>query len=240
MEKARHFAFVAAMFATLCGAADTEADYCRDVVDPALANVFSSWTRRMPDSEALAATCTNVDWRVVRKWRSRRRDVWIGCDSSAAGGVPWRLGVSRERDGAFVLDARLWPFKTDPSSVTNACATNATVRISARAAGGAEASAPIAEARRLVAEAFRLRLAQQLPAASKTLRKADAQDPLCAWSAMERAFLENGGDGAAEAAREGRARPDDAVARCRAAYLQIGATNEVRLVDRQMKAIGGR
>ena len=237
-------AFVAAVFATFCAVADPEADYRRDVVDPALAGVFASWTRRMPDAEALAAACTNVDWRIVRRWRSRRRDVWIGRDDSAAGGVPWRLGVSRERDGVFVLDARLWPFKTDPSSVTNTCATNATVRISARAAsaatGGPGAVPAIAEARRLVAEARSLRLAGQLPAASKTLRKADAQDPLCAWSAMERAFLEDGGDGAVEVAREGRARPDDAVARCRAAYLQIGATNEVRLVDRQTKAIGGK
>ena len=61
---------------------------------------------------------------------------------------------------------------------------------------------------------------------------ADAQDPLCAWSAVERAFLEEGGDGAVDAARAGRARPDVSVSRCRDAYLEIGATNEVRLIDK--------
>jgi len=43
-----------------------------------------------------------------------------------------------------------------------------------------------------------------------------------------------------EAAREGRARPDVSVSQCRDAYLQIGATNEVHLIDRQIKQTGGK
>ena len=123
--------------------------------------------------------------------------------------------------------------------VTNTCASNAHVCVIARAAGRAEASAPLAEAKRLVVAARELRLKGRGPAASKMLRKADMQDPLCAWSAMERAFLEDEGDGVVDAARAGRARPDVSVSRCRDAYLEIGATNEVRLIDKQLKETGG-
>ena len=211
-------------------------DFCRDVVEPALAGVFASWTVHGPRAEMVAAACTNVDWRIVRIWRSRMKEVWIGGELPE----PWRLGVSRERGGVFALDARLWPFSSDPSMVTNSCATNAQVRVAALAADRASVSAPLAEAKRLVAEARYLRLKGQGPAASKTLRAADGLDPMCAWSAVERVFLEDEGDGAVAAAREGRARPDVSVAQCRDAYLGIGATNEVRLIDQQLKETGGK
>ena len=64
--------------AALLAASSCAADYCRDVVEPTLAGVFASWTRYMPDADAVAAVCTNVDWRIVRKRRSRQREVWIG------------------------------------------------------------------------------------------------------------------------------------------------------------------
>ena len=110
----------------------------------------------------------------------------------------------------------------------------------ARAADAAAAAVPIAEARRLVAQAYALRQKKKFPAASKTLRAAQASDPLDVWSAVERTFLEEDGEGAVEVAREGRARPDVSVSQCRAAYLKIGATNEVRLIDRQLKQTGGK
>ena len=223
----------------LLAACPCVADYCRDVVEPTLAGVFAAWTRHVPDSEAVAAACTNVDWRIVRKRRSRQREVWIG-GTSPEGGTPWRLGVSRTTDGTFALDGRLWPFASSPCAVTNTCATNAHVRVVARAADAAAAAVPIAEAKRLVAQAYELRKMQRFPMASKTLRAAQANDPLDAWSAVERTFLEADGDGAVEAAREGRARPDVSVSQCRAAYLQLGATNEVRLIDRQFKQTGGK
>ena len=110
----------------------------------------------------------------------------------------------------------------------------------ARARGGARGGCgggrlPIAEAKRLVAQAYALRQERKFPMASKTLRAAQASDPLDAWSAVERTFLEENGEGAVEAAREGRANPDMSVSLCRTAYLQIGATNEVHLIDRQLK-----
>ncbi len=220
--------------------ADPAADYCRDVVEPALAGVFAAkWTPRGPDAESMAAACTNVDWRIVRKRRSRVREVWIG-GTAPADGTPWRLGVSRATDGTFALDGRLWPFASSPCAVTNTCATNAHVRVVARAADPAAAAAPLAEAKRLVAQACQLRQEQKFPEASKTLRAAEASDPLDVWSAVERNFLEEDGKGAVAAAREGRARPDVSVSQCRAAYLQIGATNEVRLIDRQIKQTGGK
>ena len=98
----------------------------------------------------------------------------------------------------------------------------------------------IAEAKRLVAQAYALRQERKFPEASKTLRAASACDPLDVWSVVERNFLEENGEGAVDAAREGRSRPDVSVAQCRAAYLQIGATNEVRLIDRQLKKTGGK
>ena len=227
----------AALMTACAGAAEPVADYCRDVVEPALAGVFASWTRRMPNPDAIAAVCTNVDWRIVRKRHSRLKDVWIGGTAPEDGAV-WRLGVSREVDGSFALDGRLWPFASSPCAVTNSCATNAQVRVVARAADAAAAAVPIAEARRLVAQAYALRRQQRYPAASKTLRAAQASDPLDVWSAVERTFLEEDGEGAVEVAREGRARPDVSVSQCRAAYLKIGATNEVRLIDRQLKQTG--
>ena len=124
--------------------------------------------------------------------------------------------------------------------MTNACVTNAHVRVVARAADAAAAAAPIAEAKRLVAQAYALRQKRKFPMASKTLRAAEACDPLDAWSAVERTFLEEDGEGAVAAAREGRAHPDVSVSQCRAAYLQIGATNEVRLIDSQLKQTGGK
>ena len=162
----------------------------------------------------------------MRKRHSRLKDVWIG-GTAPTNGTPWRLGVSREVDGSFALDGRLWPFASSPCAVTNSCATNAQVRVVARAADAAAAAVPIAEARRLVAQAYALRRQQRYPAASKTLRAAQASDPLDVWSAVE-------------VAREGRARPDVSVSQCRAAYLKIGATNEVRLIDRQLKQTGGK
>ena len=220
--------------------ADPAADYCRDVVEPALAGVFAAkWTPRGPDAESMAAACTNVDWRIVRKRRSRRQEVWIG-GAAPEGGAVWRLGVSRETNGSFALDGRLWPFASDPCSVTNTCATNAHVRVIARAADAATAAAPIAEAKRLVAQAYALRQERKFPMASKTLRAAQACDPLDAWSVVERTFLEEDGEGAVAAAREGRAHPDVSVSQCRAAYLQLGATNEVRLIDSQLKKTGGK
>ena len=217
-------------------------DYCRDVVEPALAGVFASWTRYMPDADAIGAACTNVDWRIVRKWRSRQREVWIGGTApEGEGGAVWRLGVSRGTDGVFTLDGRLWPFASSPCAVTNACATNVHVRVVARAADAAAATVPIAAAKRLVAQAYALRQERKFPMASKTLRAAQASDPLDAWSAVERTFLEEDGEGAVEAAREGRMHPDVSVSQCRAAYLQLGATNEVRLIDRQLnKQTGGK
>ena len=215
-------------------------DYCRDVVEPALAGVFAAkWTPRGPDADSIAAACTNVDWRIVRKRRSRRQEVWIG-GAAPEGGAVWRLGVSRETNGSFALDGRLWPFASDPCSVTNTCATNAHVRVIARAADAATAAAPIAEAKRLVAQAYALRQERKFPMASKTLRAAQACDPLDAWSVVERTFLEEDGEGAVAAAREGRAHPDVSVSQCRAAYLQLGATNEVRLIDSQLKKTGGK
>ncbi len=216
------------------------ADYCRDVVEPALAGVFAAkWTPRGPDAESVAAVCTNVDWRIVRRRRSRIRDVWIG-GTAPTNGTPWRLGVSRTTNGSFVLNGRLWPFETSPCAVTNTCATNAHVRLVARAADAAAAGAPIAEARELVAQAYALRHERKFPEASKTLRAAEACDPLGVWSAVERNFLEEDGEGAVDAAREGRARPNESVSACRAAYLKIGATNEVHLIDRQLKQTGGK
>ena len=215
-------------------------DYCRDVVEPALAGVFAAkWTPRGPDADSIAAACTNVDWRIVRKPRSRVREVWIG-GTAPTNGTPWRLGVSRETDGSFALDGRLWPFSSSPCAVTNTCATNAHVRVVARAADATAAVAPIAEAKRLVAQAYALRQERKFPMASKTLRAAQACDPLDAWSVVERTFLEEDGEGAVAAAREGRAHPDVSVSQCRAAYLQIGATNEVRLIDSQLKKTGGK
>ena len=221
------------------GTRSCASDYCRDVVEPALAGVFASWTKYMPDADAVAAACTNVDWRIVRKRRSRQREVWIG-GMAPEGGTVWRLGVSRETDGSFSLDGRLWPFTSSPCAVTNTCATNAHVRVVARAADAAAAAMPIAEAKRLVAQAYALRQERKFPMASKTLRAAQASDPLDAWSAVERTFLEEDGEGAVAAAREGRAYPDVSVSQCRAAYLQIGATNEVHLIDSQLKQTGGK
>ena len=224
----------------LLAACPCAADYCREVVEPALAGVLAAkWTPRGPDAESVAAACTNVDWRIVRKRRSRVREVWIG-GTAPEGGTPWRLGVSRETDGSFTLNGRLWPFAPSPCAVTNTCATNAHVRVMARAADAAAASAPLAEAQKLVAQARQLRQERKFPEASKTLRAAEACDPLDVWSVVERNFLEEDGEGAVEAAREGRARPDMSVSQCRAAYLQIGATNEVRLIDRQIKQNGGK
>ena len=223
---------VASLAACTCAAAP---DYCHDVVEPALAGVFASWTRYMPDADAVAAACTNVDWRIVRKRRSREREVWIG-GMAPADGTPWRLGVSRAADGTFMLDGRLWPFASSPCAVTNTLATNAHVRGVARAADPAAAVAPLVEAKRLVAQARQLRLERKFPEASKTLRAAEACDPLSVWSAVERNFLEGDGEGAVAAAQEGRARPDESVSQCRSAYLQIGATNEVRLIDKQLKS----
>ena len=222
--------------------ADPAADYCREVVEPALAGVFAAkWTPRGPDAESMAAACTNVDWRIVRKRRSRVREVWIGGTApEGEGGAVWRLGVSRGTDGVFTLDGRLWPFASSPCAVTNACATNVHVRMVARAADAAAATVPIAAAKRLVAQAYALRQERKFPMASKTLRAAQASDPLDAWSAVERTFLEEDGEGAVEAAREGRARPDVSVSQCRTAYLQLGATNEVRLIDRQLKKSGDK
>ena len=230
----------AALMAACAGAAEPAADYCREVVEPALARVFAAtWTPRGPDADSIAAACTNVDWRIVRRRRSRVYDVWIG-GTAPTNGTPWRLGVSRERDGSFALDGRLWPFESSPCAPTNTCATNARVRVVARAADAAAASVPLAEAKRLVARAYALRQEKKYPAASKTLRAAQACDPLDAWSAVERTFLEEDGEGAVEVAREGRAFPDLSVSACRAAYLKIGATNEVRLIDRQLKQTGGK
>ena len=227
--------------AALLAASSCAADYCRDVVEPTLAGVFASWTRYMPDAEAVAAVCTNVDWRIVRKRRSRQREVWIGGAAPAGeGGTVWRLGVSRGTNGSFSLDGRLWPFTSSPCAVTNTCATNAQVRVVACAADAAAAAVPIAEAKRLVAQAYALRQERKFPEASKTLRAAAASDPLDAWSAVERTFLEEEGEGAVDAAREGRAHPDVSVSQCRAAYLQLGATNEVRLIDRQLKKSGDK
>ena len=227
--------------AALLAASSCAADYCRDVVEPTLAGVFASWTRYMPDADAVAAVCTNVDWRIVRKRRSRQREVWIGGTApEGEGGTVWRLGVSRGTNGSFSLDGRLWPFTSSPCAVTNTCATNAQVRVVARAADAAAAAVPIAEAKRLVAQAYALRQERKFPEASKTLRAAAASDPLDAWSAVERTFLEEEGEGAVDAAREGRAHPDVSVSQCRAAYLQLGATNEVRLIDRQLKKSGDK
>ena len=223
----------------LLAACPCAADYCREVVEPTLAGVFAAWTKFAPNADAVASACTNVDWRIVRKRRSRRQEVWIG-GTAPTNGTPWRLGVSREPDGSFALDGRLWPFASSPCAVTNTCATNAHVRVVARAADAAAAAVPIAEARRLVAQAYELRKKQQLPMASKTLRAAQASDPLDAWSIVERTFLDEDGEGAVEAAREGRAHPDVSVSQCRAAYLQLGATNEVRLIDSQLKQTGGK
>ena len=226
--------------AALLAASSCAADYCRDVVEPTLAGVLAArWTPRGPDAESLAAACTNVDWRIVRRRRSRVREVWIGGTAPEDGAV-WRLGVSRATDGTFALDGRLWPFASSPCAVTNTCATNAQVRVVARAADAAAAAVPIAEAKRLVAQAYALRQERKFPEASKTLRAAEASDPLDAWSAVERTFLEEEGDGAVDAAREGRAHPDVSVSQCRAAYLQLGATNEVRLIDRQLKKSGDK
>ena len=226
--------------AALLAASSCAADYCRDVVEPTLAGVLAArWTPRGPDAESLAAACTNVDWRIVRRRRSRVREVWIGGTAPEDGAV-WRLGVSRATDGTFALDGRLWPFASSPCAVTNTCATNAQVRVVACAADAAAAAVPIAEAKRLVAQAYALRQERKFPEASKTLRAAEASDPLDAWSAVERTFLEGEGDGAVDAAREGRAHPDVSVSQCRAAYLQLGATNEVRLIDRQLKKSGDK
>ena len=225
--KKMFFLFLAVLCAAIA-CADDMTDYCRDVVEPALAGVFAAkWTPRGPDAES-------VDWLIVRRRRSRIRDVWIG-GTAPTNGTPWRLGVSRTTNGSFVLNGRLWPFETSPCAVTNTCATNAHVRLVARAADAAAAGAPIAEARELVAQAYALRHERKFPEASKTLRAAEACDPLGVWSAVERNFLEEDGEGAVDAAREGRARPDVSVSECRAAYLQIGATNEVRLIDKQLK-----
>ncbi len=223
----------------LLAACPCAADYCREVVEPTLAGVFAAWTKFAPNADAVASACTNVDWRIVRKRRSRRQEVWIG-GTAPTNGTPWRLGVSRETDGSFALDGRLWPFASSPCAVTNTCATNAHVRVIARAADAAAAAAPIAEAKRLVAQAYALRQERKFPMASKTLRAAEACDPLDAWSAVERNFLEEDGEGALAAAREGRVHPDVSVSQCRAAYLQLGATNEVRLIDRQIKQTGGK
>jgi len=220
--------------------ADPAADYCREVVEPAIAGVLAAkWTPRGPDAESIAAACTNVDWRIVRKPRSRVREVWIG-GTAPTNGTPWRLGVIRANDGTFALSGRLWPFASSPCAVTNTCATNAHVRVVLQAEDAATAAVLITEAKRLVAQAYALRQERKFPEASKTLRLAEACDPLNAWIAVERTFLEEDGEGAVEAAREGRARPDVSVSQCRDAYLQIGATNEVHLIDRQIKQTGGK
>ena len=238
MAKIKFLVLAAACAVGVCRA--DVADYCREVVEPAIAGVFAvKWTLRGPDAEAVAAVCTNVDWRIVRKRRSRQREVWIG-GTVPEGGTPWRLGVSRATGGTFLLDGRLWPFESSPCAVTNSCATNAHVRVVARAESPAAAVAPLAAAKRLVAQAYALRQERKFPEASKTLRAAEACDPLDAWNLVERLFLEEEGEGAVDAAREGRARPDESVSACRAAYLQIGATNEVRLIDRQLKQKGGK
>ena len=239
MTKISFLVLTAACTVGVC-VADPAADYCRDVVEPAIAGVLAAkWTPRGPDAESVAAACTNVDWRIVRRRRSRIRDVWIG-GTAPTNGTPWRLGVSRATGGTFLLDGRLWPFETSPCAVTNTCATNAHVRLVACAESPAAAVTPIAEAKKLVAQAYTLRQQKKFPEASKTLRAAEACDPLDAWSVVERVFLEEDGEGAVDAAREGRARPDVSVSACRAAYLQIGATNEVRVIDSQLKQTGGK
>jgi hypothetical protein len=228
------------LLAAVSCVADPATNYCREVVEPALAGVFAAkWTPRGPDAESMAAACTNVDWRIVRKRRSRVREVWIG-GTAPTNGTPWRLGVIRANDGTFALSGRLWPFASSPCAVTNTCATNAHVRFVLQAEDAAAAAVPIAESKRLVAQAYALRQERKFPMASKTLRQAEACDPLNVWSAVERNFLEEDGEGAVAAAREGRAYPDVSVSQCRAAYLQIGATNEVRLIDRQIKQNGGK
>ena len=60
--------FVGFMLLAACACvADPVADYCREVVEPAIAGVFAAkWTPRGPDAESVAAACTNVDWRIVR------------------------------------------------------------------------------------------------------------------------------------------------------------------------------
>ena len=220
--------------------ADEVADYCREIVEPALAGVFSAtWTPRGPDAECIAAACTNVDWRIVRIWRSRQREVWIG-STAPTNGTPWRLGVIRANDGTFALEGHLWPFASSPCAVTNTCATNVHVRVGLLADDATQVAVVIAEAKRLVAQAYALRQERRFPEASKTLRLAEACDPLNAWIAVERNFLEEDGEGAGAAAREGRAYPDVSVSQCRDAYLQIGATNEVRLIDSQLKQTGGK
>ena len=76
--------------AALLAASPCAADYCRDVVEPALAGVFAAkWTPRGPDADSIAAACANVDWRIVRKRRSHVHEVWIG-GAAPTNGTPWR------------------------------------------------------------------------------------------------------------------------------------------------------
>lgn len=236
MKKTFISIIIAVGFATLAGLqclSDSGKNYINEVVEPTLTSVLSvKWTAKGPDVEAIAAACSNVDWRVVRKMRSRQREVWIGGTDNH--GMKWRLCISRMASGMFILDGRLWPFAVSPSELVDK-GSEAKVSVVSLADNPTSVAAKMDDAKKYFEEAYQLRKMKKFPEASKTLRKAQMLDPLDVLCLVERNFLEDDGEGIMEVAAEGRVRPREAIAQCREAYVKIGATNEVGIIDAQLK-----
>ena len=93
-------------------------------------------------------------------------------------------------------------------------------------------------ARQHVREAYALRKEKKYSFASKKLRQAAALNPLDAWNLAERAFLEDDGEGAVQAACMNRGCPSATLRHIVEAYRGIGATNEVSELRRQAASIG--
>lgn len=228
-------AFISIVAATMSiqapAGVDSRESYFREVVAPTLHGVMSAtWSSTGPDEHDVSNACRKVDWKIVRRRRSRMKDVWIGGKVWPEGNR-WRLGIIRESHGTFSVDGRMWPFPGDACFMTNMAPDGVRVSICKLPDSTEAAELRIKMAEILVWKTYALRKEGSFPEASKTLRQAQDIDPLNAWSLMERAFLEDELDGSVDAVRAGRAFPDSSVMDCRNAYLGIGATNEVEFID---------
>lgn len=230
--KTAFMSIVAAMMSIQASAiVDSRESYFREVVAPTLHGVMSAtWSSTGPDEREVSNACRKVDWKIVRRRRSRMKDVWIGGKVWSEGNR-WRLGIIRESDGTFSVDGRMWPFPGDACFMTNMAPDGVRMSICNLPHSNEAAELRIKMSEILVWKAYALRKEGSFPEASKTLRQAQDIDPLNAWSLMERAFLEDELDDSVDAVRAGRAFPDSSVMDCRNAYLGIGATNEVEFID---------